>query len=279
MDNGALKDKVGIVTGGTSGFGLDIVKALVKRGSTVAAFSIDTIAPEEVSRINQSGPGRAVFYEKDITAEGASQSMVAETMDRFDKLDFAIANAGFAVRFERPLLGMDVEEVVAGLRTQFEVFTLSFASLALAAAKAMAPRFENPPRDAEGHALDSGAIVVTLSEAALIPLRDDLLAYSAAKSASKALMRSLAGILGPKNIRVNGVAPGFANTEGPKKFYSRFPRIREDIEARSHLKPAFMHPKAVTPAVLYLLSDNYVTGEIVTVDGGYNINLCSYFQE
>jgi NAD(P)-dependent dehydrogenase (short-subunit alcohol dehydrogenase family) len=74
-------------------------------------------------------------------------------------------------------------------------------------------------------------------------------------------MESLAAILGPKNIRVNGIAPGFANTAAPRKFYDRHPQIRADIEAKVHLKPAFMDPRSIVPAVLYLLTDNYVTGQ------------------
>ena len=92
-------------------------------------------------------------------------------------------------------------------------------------------------------------------------------------------MESLAATLGPKNIRVNGIAPGFANTAGPRKFYSRFPQITADIEAKVHLKPAFMDPKAVVPAVLYLLTDNYVTGEMIALDGGYNLEFKRYFQD
>ena len=44
------------------------------------------------------------------------------------------------------------------------------------------------------------------------------------------------------------------------------------------MKPPFMHPGAVVPAVMYLLTDNYVTGEVIALDGGYNINMVSYFQ-
>lgn len=279
IDGSGLEGKAGLITGGTSGFGLEVVKALAGRGAQVAAFSIDSMPQSTADEINAGAGGRAVFVEKDIMQKGASEEIVAETVDLFGKLDFVIANAGFAVRFERPLLEMPIEEVNDAFRTQFEVFAIPFVSLALAAARVMAPRFKNTVRDADGHVSETGAILVNLSEAALIPLRDDLLAYAAAKQACKSIMRSLAATFGPSNIRVNGVAPGFANTEGPRKFYSRFPQIKADIESRCHLKPSFMHPKTITPAVVYLLTDNYVTGEVLALDGGYNINLCSYFQE
>jgi gluconate 5-dehydrogenase len=130
-----------------------------------------------------------------------------------------------------------------------------------------------------GHRHDSGSIIVTLSEASLCPLRDDLIAYAAAKRASLSVMETLAAVLGPKNIRVNGIAPGFANTAGPRKFYDRFPQIKADIEAKTHLKPSFMNAEAIVPAMQYLLTDNYITGEVLALDGGFNIELKRYFQE
>jgi NAD(P)-dependent dehydrogenase (short-subunit alcohol dehydrogenase family) len=120
--------------------------------------------------------------------------------------------------------------------------------------------------------------VANLSIAALIPLRDDLLAYAAAKRAALSVVESLAATLGPLNIRVNAIAPGFANTAGPKKFYDRHPNIRADIEAHTHLKPAFMHPGTIVPTVLHLLTDKFVTGQCVTIDGGYTNNTRLYFQ-
>lgn len=274
----SLEQKVGILTGGTSGFGYEIVRALLCQGANMAVFSVDEISDPALAEVRSQGKGEVEYYYKDIMASGASEEMVDQTMDRFGRVDFVVANAGFAIRFEEPLLDISLEKVAESMRTQFEVFPIAFATLALAAARVMTPRYEAIEPDEMGHRYDSGAIVVTLSEASLCPLRDDLLAYAAAKRATLALMESLAAILGPRNIRVNGIAPGFANTEGPRKFYNRFPQIKADIEAKAHLQPSFMAPGAVVPAVLYLLTDNYVTGEVIALDGGFNIELKRYFQ-
>lgn len=275
----SLEGKVGIVTGGTSGFGYAMVQALLSQDARVAVFSVDELPDTARAELNTVGKGNFEYYTKDIMADGASEEIVAQTVERFGKLDFVIANAGFAIRFEEPLLELSLEKLAASMRTQFEIFPIAFATLALAAARVMTPRYEGIEPDDVGHRSDSGAIVVTLSEAALCALRDDLLVYAAAKRATLSVMESLAATLGSKNIRVNGIAPGFANTAGPRKFYDRFPQIRADIEAKVHLKPAFMDPKAVVPAVLYLLTDNYVTGEVIALDGGYHIELKRYFQD
>jgi NAD(P)-dependent dehydrogenase (short-subunit alcohol dehydrogenase family) len=275
----SLKGKSGILTGGTSGFGFAMAKELLAQGANLMVFSVDELAASSRAELKAATKAEFEYRVKDITAEGASEAMVAETVKRFGRLDFVVANAGFAIRFEESLLQLSITKLTEAMRTQFAMFPIAFASLVLAAARVMAPRFETVKPDATGHRPDSGAIVVTLSETSLCPLRDDLLAYAAAKRACLSVMESLAATLGPKNIRVNGIAPGFANTAGPRKFYDRFPNIKADIEAKAHLKPAFLDPGAVVPALIYLLTDNYVTGQVITLDGGYSIDLKRYFQE
>lgn len=274
----SLKGKVGILTGGSSGFGLEIVRALKGEGARLAVFSMDTPPDQDLRELGDIVDGDAQFFVQDITAKEASGNIVSKTKEVYGDVDFAVINAGFAVRFEKPLLTLPEEEIAEAMRTQFEVFPIAFVTLALAVAREMKARYSAMPFGEFGHRADSGSIVITLSEAALNPLRDDLLAYAAAKTACLSAMRSLAATLGPLNIRVNGIAPGFANTAGPAKFYGRFPEIRRDVEAHTHLKPAFMHPASACPAVRYLLTDNYVTGEVLALDGGYNIHMHEYFQ-
>ncbi len=273
-----LQGKVGILTGGTSGFGYEMVKAIVAQGGRLAVFSIDEITPPARCQV-EAGPGQVVFYQKDILAKNSADDMVEQTLRQYGRLDFVIANAGFAIRFEEPLLETPTEKLAEAMRTQFEVFPIAFATLAIRAAQVMAPVYRAVEPDETGHRPDSGAILATLSLAAVIPLRDDLLAYAAAKRAGVSIVESLAATLGPYNIRVNAIAPGFANTAGPKKFYDRQPAIRADIDDHVHLQPSFLHPGAVVPAVLYLLTDNFITGQVITMDGAYHIGLRRYFQD
>ncbi len=275
----SLEGKNGIVTGGTSGYGFEIVRKLAEAGANTAVYSVDELARDRHRELDRTRRADVLFETKDIMEDGASERMVQQTVEAFGGLDFVVSNAGFAIRFETDLLELPLDEFVQGLRTQFEVFPIAFASLALCAAREMEKKYAAVEYDSTGHRPDSGAIVVNLSEAVLNNLRDDLIAYAAAKKATQWIMESLAGSLGPRNIRVNAIAPGFANTERPRLFYDRHPEIRADIERRTHLKPAFMHSGSVVPAVLYLLSDNYVTGQTIALDGGYSNNMVRYFQE
>lgn len=275
----SLEGKVGVITGGTSGFGYEITKALSARATKLAVFSIDEPTKEQLRDLESVPMGRVEFIKKDILSPRASETIVKQTLELFGTIDFVVVNAGFAIRFDQPLLKVPLCELETNLRIQFDVFTTSFVSLSLACARVMAPKYQAIEPNETGHYPDSGAIVVTLSEASLCPLRDDLLAYATAKKATQWAMLNLSAILGQKNIRVNGIAPGFAKTRGPGFFYDRFPKIVADIDQKCHLKPSFLHPGAVVPAVLYLLTDNYVTGVTIPLDGGYHIDLKKYFQD
>ncbi len=187
--------------------------------------------------------------------------MVQITEDRFSKLDFVIENAGFAFRLEEPLLDLPLDKLEEYMRVQFEVFPIAFVKPAVAVTRAMYPYYAEVKPDSRGHVQDSGSILIVLSETALTPPRDDLLAYAAAKKACFSIMRNLAATLGSKNIRVNGIALGFANNKGQKYFCDRYSQIRKDISDRNHLQPAFMHPGSIVSAMHYIFSNQVsITG-------------------
>ncbi|MDD4362968.1 MAG: SDR family oxidoreductase [Atribacterota bacterium] len=274
-----ISGKVGIVTGGTSGFGLAITRHLLYKGAKVSIFSVDDLRNESVVSLVNQYKGRVMVNNLDITEKNSSELMVQKTITRFGKLNFLIVNAGFAIRFEKPFPDLSNNQLYESLEIQFKLFPIALATLAHAASVYLIEEYKNPKRDKNGHLMESGSIIVTLSEAALLPLRDDLIAYAAAKKAALSVMQTLSGIFGEKNIRVNGIAPGFANTAGPKKFYSRYPQIKDYIDSKTHLKPSFMSPESIIPAVEYLMNDNYVTGQVITLDGGFSNEIQSYFQK
>ena len=277
MFKSSIRGKKGILTGGSSGYGFEMIRALKSEGADVAVFSAELPSDENRRIIDEIDGGQVMFEVQDLLEDGAASKIVEKAVKEMGGIDFLVINAGFAVRFEKSILDTPVEDVIAGLRTQFEIFPVALTSLVLEASKVMVPKYEAIEADETGHMPDSGAVVVTLSEAAISNLRADLLAYASAKKAAEWIMQSLAVSLAGKNIRLNGIAPGFANTEGPRKFYSRFPEIREDVEKLCHLKPAFMHPGSIVPALMYLLTDNYVTGQTVALDGGYGLHTFNYF--
>jgi len=273
------KGKVAIVTGGTSGFGFAISKAFVKQGiNVVISARSQTSDLEEIKQtLVSEGEGKVICLKQDITAEDAAEKMVEATVKKFGTIDIVVNNAGSAKRIEKPYFNFPLEKFSEYMLDQFKQFAVAPVQLSIAAAKVMAEKYVNIGYDEFGLLKDTGCIIYNLSQSALQPIRDDLLAYSAAKRASLSTMETLAGVLGQYNIRVNAIAPGYANTAGPKKFYNRFPNIRADIDKHVPLKPNFMDPTAVVAAVQYLVTDNYVNGVVISLDGGWHLRFNRYF--
>jgi len=273
-----LQGKVAIVTGATSGFGKAIALGLAKHGASIAGcashgdFLESTAA--EIARETES-PAR--FFQIDIREEASAQFIIDSTMEVFGRIDIVIINAGAAKRFEKPYLELPLPEVASAMREQYEQFAVHTILLALAAAKQMVFLYKDIGLDEMGHIKDSGNIIVNLGAVAFQPIRDDLLAYEAAKRAAMHIIMSMAGVFGQYNIRVNCIAPSYANTERPRKFYERRPEIRADIEKHNIIKPAFQHPASVVPVILYILRDHYLTGEFIRLDGGWHLRFNRYF--
>ena len=273
------KGKVAIVTGGTSGFGFAISEAFVKRGMNVVVSARGKTADLEKIRqtLTSKGENKVICLKQDITAEGAAEKMVEAAVKEFGTIDIVVNNAGVAKRIETPYFNFPLEKFSEYMLDQFKQFAVVPVQLSIAAAKVMKKKYANIGYDQFGFPKDTGCIIYNLAQAALQPIRDDLLAYSAAKRAALSTMETLAGVLGQYNIRVNAIAPGYANTTGPKKFYDRFPNIRADIDEHVSLKPNFMDPTGVVPAVQYLLTDNYVNGVVIALDGGWHLRFNRYF--
>ena len=271
--------KAAIITGGTSGFGFAISEAFVKRGINVAIAARGKTA--DVERIRQrliaEGEGKVICLKQDITAEGGVEQIVEATLKEFGTIDIVVNNAGAAKRIEAQYFDFPLEKFSEYMLDQFKQFAVVPLQLSIAAAKVMRKKYANVGYDQYGFPKDTGCIIYNLAQAALQPIRDDLLAYSTAKRAALSSMETLAGVLGRYNIRVNAISPGYANTAGPKKFYDRFPNIRADIDEHTPLKPSFMDPAGIVPAVQYLLTDNYVNGIVVALDGGWHLRFNTYF--
>ena len=92
------------------------------------------------------------------------------------------------------------------------------------------------------------------------------LVYGVTKSAVHALVKNLVKFLAPYSIRVNGVAPGFVDTDWQK---NKPAAIRKNIENKISLE-RFCEPREVAEVYKMLIDNSYFNGEIIVVDGGYS---------
>ncbi len=120
---------------------------------------------------------------------------------------------------------------------------------------------------AAAHLLEaSRGVVVNVSSMAGIRVTGSSLPYSVSKAALNQLTRALAKALGPRGIRVNAVAPGFVDTPWTADYTDR----REEVARIAPLRRV-SGPEDVAAAIALLVQADYITGEIVTVDGGLSL--------
>jgi 3-oxoacyl-[acyl-carrier protein] reductase len=245
-----LTGKVAIVTGASKGIGAAIAKALAAAGAAVAVnyASDETGAERAVAEIVAKG-GKAVAVHADMSKAVDVKRLFEETKKRLGSPTVLVNNAG-TFKFE------PVEEITeTEFHRHFDINVLG-TMLAIQQAVSYFP--------AEG-----GSIVNISSVASQSPVPNSSL-YSATKAAVDALTLALAKELGPRNIRVNAVAPGYTDTEGNQRVGFVGSAEAEALIAATPLGGRWGRPEDIAPAVVFLASDDaaWLTGERINASGG-----------
>lgn len=248
MDSG-LTDGVAIVTGGSRGIGRAIVECLAAAGMEVVfTYRDNAAAAQEVISAN---PNAKITAETvDVRDSSACAAFVEKVFDRTGRIDVLVNNAG-VVR-DNPLTAMEDADVDIVLETNITgTFNMT---------RAVAPFMISKRR---------GKIINISSVAAEKGGRGQT-NYAASKGALNAFTKALAVELAPRKITVNAVAPGVIETEMSRN-------VRElagdQIESRILLK-RIGKPVDIAHAVWFLASKfaDYITGEILHVDGGFKMD-------
>ncbi|TZG29540.1 SDR family oxidoreductase [Sphingomonas montanisoli] len=244
----SFEGKVAIVTGVKPGnIGQAIADALVAKGAKIAVGATkDESGKAAVAAIEAAG-GEATYGIVDIASLESCTALAALAAERFGRIDYLVNNAAlFGGMSMQSLLDIDWDE----LKRLMDINLLG----SLAMTRAAVPYMEKA---------GGGAIVNVSSSAAWMAGGH----YSAAKLGLNSIALSLSKQLGPRNIRINTLAPGMTDTPA---FRGQTPQEYVDMLIGNQAVKRIGTPEDQAKAVLFLLSDDasFITGSVMSCDGG-----------
>ena len=249
-----LSDRVALVTGASRGIGRAIAIRLAADGAKVIVnYARQREAAEAVvAEINGLGQD-ACAVAADVRDRAAIDSLVEFTLARYGGIDILVNNAGIEV----------IASILDLRNDQLDTLIDVHVKGSLGCAQAVAPHFK---------ARRSGRIVNVSSVAGLGTAIGSLSGYAIAKSAVNMLTKRLAFELGSYNVTVNAIAPGTVKTEMLRDITATSDEFRDFAEniSRRVLLGRMADPAEIAAVAAFLASDDasYMTGQVLTVDGG-----------
>lgn len=242
-----LKDKVAIVTGGTRGIGRAIALKLADNGANIVINYRNSDKEAEELKAILEGKGVKVLTVKcDISNFEDSKNLMDKCKEVFGKIDILVNNAG--ITKDTLIMRMKEEDFDNVIDVNLKG---TFNCAKHASAIMLKQRF--------GKIINMTSVVGIAGNAGQVN-------YAASKAGVIGLTKSLAKELGSRGITVNAVAPGFINTDMTASLSEK---VKEEASKNIPLK-RLGDPEDVANLVGFLASDaaNYITGQVINVDGG-----------
>lgn len=244
---------VALITGGAAGIGLATAKAFAAEGVNLAIADRDVAAGEQACTELRASGVQVLFVRCDVTQEAEVAAMVAATVERFGRLDYAFNNAGIEIEQTKLAEGSaDVFDAIMGVNVKGVWLCM---------------KHELAQMQKQG----SGAIVNTASIAGLLAA-PKMSIYAASKHAVIGLTKSAAVEYAKKGIRVNAVCPAIIDTDMFRRAAAIDPK-KAQFAAMVHPVGRLGQAEEIAAGVLYLCSDaaSFTTGHSLVLDGGATV--------
>ncbi|WP_298974699.1 SDR family NAD(P)-dependent oxidoreductase [uncultured Roseobacter sp.] len=254
----SINGKTAIVTGAANGIGLAIARQFADRGANVMCADMD-----EKKLANEWGDqgedGNLRYFAGDLRQRLTIANLVSATIDAFERVDILV-NASRQVMSTDAL---NVEDTSVAVLLEQNLMTS--LHLTQQVAKRMIKQGAEQPEGQLG-------TIINLSSIASRSTHPELMGYSIASAALEQMTRSMALALAPERIRVNAVAFGSVMSASLKSSVVENSDWREDIRNHTPLG-RIAGPAELTEAVQFLAAESsgFMTGEIITVDGGRSL--------
>ncbi|KAK0418874.1 hypothetical protein QR680_013820 [Steinernema hermaphroditum] len=251
-----LEGKVAIVTAATAGIGLAIAERLGHEGAAVVISSRkEANVKQAVEELKRSGAEKVEGIVCHVGNAEHRERLVKFTLEKFGKIDILVNNAGINPDFGDIL---DVTETVWD-----KLFDINVKANFLLS-KLVVPHMEK----------NGGGNIIFNSSYSAYKSPPGIAAYGVTKTTVVALVKALANSCAPRNIRVNGIAPGVIKTKMSEVLWSGSSDAEAQITADSAMG-RIGSPEECAGAVAFLASDDasYITGETMLIAGGVQARL------
>jgi NAD(P)-dependent dehydrogenase (short-subunit alcohol dehydrogenase family) len=244
-----LTDKVAVITGSSRGIGRAIAETMAGLGAKVVISSRKAEACEAVAREIAARGGEAAAIPCNISRKDEVEALVANATRRYGAIDILVCNAAINPVYG-PLRGLTDEafDKVIGANVKSNIWLCNLAI--------------------PGMAERGGGAVIVISSIAGLRGTDAIGMYAISKAADFALVRNLAVEWGPRNVRVNCVAPGLIKTDFARALWEN----QEFMKRRNAVTPLrrIGEPGEIATVAAFLASNaaSFITGQIIVADGG-----------
>lgn len=244
-----LGGKVCLITGGAQGIGEACARLFLEEGARVVLVDIHKEKGESLQSQLQAQGHEVLFVTSDIGNKVKVDSLISHVLESYGRIDVLISNAG--IFKAAPFLEVTEADFDEVLRVNLKGAFL----IGQAVARVMKTQ--------------GGGAIVHMSSVNGVLAIPEIASYNVSKGGLNQLTRAMALALADDGIRVNAVAPGTIATELANKAVLTSEEARQKILGRTPMK-RLGNPAEVAHVVAFLASDaaSYITGEVITVDGG-----------
>ena len=243
-----MEKKIIIVTGASRGIGKEIAKTLAKEGHTIIAnYNKSEKEAQKLKKELQEENKEIDIYKANIANEEEVQEMIKHIIKKYKKIDVLINNAGIdKIQLVTEVTKKDWDEIIN--TNLYGTFYISQQAA------------KNMIQNKQGKIINISSIWGQIGASMEV-------VYSISKAGVDGLTKALAKELGPSGIQVNSIAPGFIKTEMNSSFNEQeINEIKDEIPLQK-----LGECTDIAKCVKWLIEDNYVTGQVIAINGGWSI--------